>query len=153
VAGAKAWDELLAQFATFGRIAQRIAAATRWRRSERSRRAHLSAESAAASVEILGGLEAAGLPLDALWVTGLALRSLAAFAAAQSARPARMQRERNAPHATAARELAYAEALTAQWARAAPDVVFSFAANVDDHVGRYRSSSRRIRHWPKNRCR
>ena len=37
------------------------------------------------------------------------------------------------PRASAARELAYAGALTAQFARAAPEVVFSYARSADDH--------------------
>ena len=40
--------------------------------------------------------------------------------------PLPWQRERNVPRSTAARELAYATALTAQFARAAPEVVFSY---------------------------
>jgi probable DNA repair protein len=85
-------------------------------------------------VEILGGLEAAGLPFDALWVGGLAAEAWPPAPRPNPLVPLAWQRERNAPHATAARELAYAEALTAQWAHGAPQVVFSFAQNVDDHV-------------------
>jgi exodeoxyribonuclease-5 len=43
------------------------------------------------------------------------------------------QRERNVPRSNAARELAYATALTAQFVRAAPEVVFSHARTDDDH--------------------
>ena len=138
-----AWDELLAQFATLGRIAQRIRASEALAALRALAREHIfQPESAGAPVQILGTLEAAGLPLDALWVTGLASEVWPPSPRPNPLLPLAWQRERNAPHATAARELAYAESLTAQWARGAPDVVFSFAANVDDHV---RSISRLVR--------
>src|SRR5262249_60845028 len=42
-------------------------------------------------------------------------------------------RERNVPYATAARELAFARAITAQFMRAAPSVVMSHALMRDEH--------------------
>ena len=89
-------------------------------------------EVAHAPIQILGLLEAAGQPFDALWVTGLA---------AERGRPAQpnpllpvsWQRERNVPHSSAARELAYAQALTAQLTRAAPAVVVSHAHTAEGH--------------------
>jgi hypothetical protein len=44
-----------------------------------------------------------------------------------------MAAERNVPRSTAARELAYAQALTQEWARGAPEVVFSCAVMAEDH--------------------
>ena len=68
-----AWDELLAEFATLGIVTPRmtrgeavaaLGALARSRCSSRNPRLR--------RVQILGVLEAAGLPLDALWVAGLA---------------------------------------------------------------------------------
>ncbi|HVF34658.1 MAG TPA: PD-(D/E)XK nuclease family protein, partial [Candidatus Saccharimonadia bacterium] len=48
--------------------------------------------------------------------------------------PVRWQRERGVPRSSAARELEFAQRLTAQLSHAAPDVVFSFASRLDEHV-------------------
>src|SRR5439155_11165770 len=73
------------------------------------------------------------LPLDALWVAGLAAERWPPAPRPNPLLPLTWQRERNVPRSTAARELAYAQALTREWARGAPEVVFSFAAIADDH--------------------
>jgi ATP-dependent helicase/nuclease subunit B len=130
-----AWDELLARFATLGAVTRRL--------TSRDAVAALAAlandqvfqpESPPASIEILGALEAAGLPVDALWVAGLAAEVWPPAPRPNPFLPIAWQRERNAPRATAARELAFAQALTVQWAHGAAEVVFSHAANADDHV-------------------
>jgi ATP-dependent helicase/nuclease subunit B len=129
------WDDLLAQFAAFGWVSQRISAADALASLQALAGDHVfQPESAPAPVEILGGLEAAGLPFDALWVGGLAAEAWPPAPRPNPLVPLAWQRERNAPHATAARELAYAQALTAQWAHGASEVIFSVAQNVDDHV-------------------
>jgi probable DNA repair protein len=128
------WDDLLATFATFGWVAQRIAAEEAAPALDALARDRIfQPESPSAPVQILGGLEAAGLSFDALWVADLAAEVWPPAPRPNPLLPLAWQRERNAPHATAARELAYAQALTAQWARGAPDVVFSFARNADEH--------------------
>ncbi|HVN35002.1 MAG TPA: PD-(D/E)XK nuclease family protein [Casimicrobiaceae bacterium] len=128
------WDSLLGEFAGFGMLAPRISAADAVRWLAALADDHVfQPESPAARVQILGGLEAAGLPLDALWITGLAAEAWPRAPRPNPLLPLAWQRERNAPHATAARELAYAQALTAQWAHGAAEVVFSHARNADDH--------------------
>ena len=129
-----AWDDLLAEFAALGFVVPRI------RRAEAvaallalARRRVFQPEAPPASIQILGLLEAAGLPLDALWVAGLAAECWPPAPQPNPLLPLPWQRERNVPRSTAARELAYAQALTLQWARGAPEVVFSYAVTVDDH--------------------
>lgn len=102
--------------------------------------------SAQAPIEILGLLEAAGQPFDALWVTGLGADGWPPVARPNPLLPLRWQREHDLPHASAARELAYARQLTADFARAAPTVVLSFAARVDDHAN---APSVLIAGWPE----
>ncbi len=129
-----AWDELLVEFAALGNVVRRLprgeAVATL---VALARGKVFQPESATASIQILGVLEAAGLSLDALWVAGLAAESWPPAPRPNPLLPLAWQRERNAPRSTAARELAYARALTEQWARGAPEVVFSFAVSADDH--------------------
>jgi hypothetical protein len=115
---------LLAEFATLGSVARRL---------HRGEAVAALVESPPAPIQILGGLEAAGLPLDALWVAGLAAERWPPAPRPNPLLPLAWQRERNVPRSTAARELAYAQALTQEWARAAPEVVFSSAEMADDH--------------------
>ena len=130
-----AWDDLLAQFSTLAPVAQRISR----QESEPALAALASGrlfqpETSPAPIQILGLLEATSLPLDALWVAGLAAECWPPAPQPNPLLPLSWQRERNLPRSTAARELAYAQALTGEWARGAPEVVFSFAQRADDHA-------------------
>ena len=128
------WDDLLNEFATFGVFAQRIATVDALVSLVALADDHVfQPESADAPVQILGGLEAAGIPFDALWVAGLAADAWPQAPRPNPLLPLAWQRERNTPHASAARELEYARALTTQWLHGAPEVVFSHARNADDY--------------------
>ncbi len=129
-----AWDELLTEFAALGFVTPRMSQGDALALlGALARNRMFQPESAPARVQILGQLEAAGLPLDGLWVAGLAADSWPPAPRPNPLLPLPWQRERNVPRSSAARELAYARALTEQWARAAPEVVFSCAAIADDH--------------------
>ena len=92
-------------------------------------------ESAAARIQILGLLEAVGLPFDALWVMGMAADAWPPAPQPNPLLPLPWQRERGVPHADAARELAYARKLTDRLLRGAPGVVLSWPLRVDDRAG------------------
>ena len=128
------WDELLGQFALLGSVAQELRAAEAVTTlAAFAKDAVFQPESRAAPIQILGFLEATGLPLDALWVAGLAADAWPPAPQPNPLLPLAWQRERNVPRSTSARELAYAQALTTQWSAGANEVVFSFAHHVDDH--------------------
>src|SRR5207244_10709923 len=91
-------------------------------------------EGGSAPSQILGVLERTGLAFDALCVAGLTAGRWPAAIKPNPLLPLAWQRQRNVPRATARREREYAEDLTARFARAAPEVVFSSAANHDDHA-------------------
>ena len=129
-----AWNELLAGFVRLTAVAPRMtrdealaaltgAAATQV----------FEAEAPRARIRILGVLEAAGLSFDAVWVAGLSAEAWPRAPEPNPLLPIDWQRSRDVPRATAARELAYARALTARLDASAPAVVFSYAATVDDH--------------------
>ncbi|HEU5281197.1 MAG TPA: PD-(D/E)XK nuclease family protein [Gammaproteobacteria bacterium] len=84
-----------------------------------------------APLQILGVLEAAGLPFDALWVTGLDHLSWPPPAKPNPFIPKALQREKNMPHATALRELAYCQHMMQQFQASAPTVCFSYAKIKD----------------------
>jgi probable DNA repair protein len=85
------------------------------------------AESAAVPIRILGPLEAAGLQFDALWLLGMHDQNWPPPAQPDPLLPVGLQRELGMPHASAARELAFAAALTARLAGAAAEVIASHA--------------------------
>ena len=129
------WDELLAQFALLGSVAPFLRGADAVvALAALAKNTVFQPETPPAPIQILGFLEATGLPLDALWVAGLAAESWPPAPQPNPLLPWSWQRERNVPRSTASRELAYAQALTAQWACGAGEVVFSFAQRVDDHL-------------------
>ncbi len=130
----RAWDEALAEFATLDVVDARMSRAD----ALGALRAQLlrqvfQPETVTAPIQIVGLLEAAGQPFDALWVAGLAAEAWPQPPRPHPLLPVPWQRQRNVPRSTAARELAYATSLTTDFTRAAPEVVFSYPANVDDH--------------------
>jgi len=130
----RAWDRELAEFTTLGAVEPRMSRTD----ALAALRAHLAAlafqpEAPKAPIQIVGLLEAAGQPFDALWVAGLAAETWPPAPEPHPLLPVAWQRLRNVPRSSAARELAYAARLTAEFARAAPEVVFSHPATRDDH--------------------
>jgi probable DNA repair protein len=102
-------------------------------------------ESPPAPVQIMGTLEAAGMPLDASWIVGLSADRWPPPPRPHPLLPLAWQRERGIAGATAASALAHAQALTDQLARGAPRVVASHAVSVDDHRC---LPSALTAHWP-----
>lgn len=79
-------------------------------------------------VQILGHLEAAGLEFDAVWVLGFDDEAWPRPPQPNPLLPLAEQRARGMPRASAERELAFAEAVTARLQACAPRAVFSHAA-------------------------
>ena len=130
----EAWERVLAQFVALGTLSPRF---DRVRAVETLR--NLAAQTVfqpeghLASIEITGVLEASGLAFDALWVAGLSAERWPPAPSPNPLLPIDWQRERDVPRGSARSELAYAQTVTAAFARAAPEVVFSAAQNSDDH--------------------
>ena len=89
-------------------------------------------ESPPAPIQILGLIEAIGLPFDALWVAGMSDAAWPRSPRPHPLLPVRWQRERGVPRSDAAGELAWAREVVAWFRRAAPMVITSHAANGDD---------------------
>ncbi len=103
------------------------------------------AQSPPAAIQILGPLEAAGLSFDALWLLGMQDRHWPPAPHPDPLLPISLQRELSMPHASAARELAFANGLTARLAEAAPLVIASHAQREADRELRV---SPLLRDWP-----
>ena len=135
-AARNAWEELLEEFARIGTVDTRMPAAAALRTLRNLAAGSIfQPESPPAAISIMGMLEAAGMPFDALWVAGLSAQRWPPAPQPNPFLPIGWQRERNVPRSSAARELAYARALTANLAQAAPCVVLSYPATVDGEPG------------------
>ncbi len=129
-----AWNELMAGFVRLTAVAPRMTRDEALAALSDAADAQVfEPEAPRARIRILGVLEAAGLSFDALWVAGLSAEAWPRAPEPNPLLPIDWQRSRDVPRATAARELAYARALTAGLDASAPTVVFSYPATVDDH--------------------
>ncbi len=84
-----------------------------------------------APVQILGLLEAAGLPFDHLWISGMNDFTWPSPPKPNPLIPKQIQRELGMPHSSADRELNYAINLTQQFKAASPILIFSYAKKID----------------------
>lgn len=89
-------------------------------------------ESPDAPIQILGVLESAGLRFDCLWVTGLTDEAWPLDARPNPFIPIALQKKAGIPQASAEASAAFAKALTAEWQRAAAEVVFSHPLKEED---------------------
>jgi len=87
-------------------------------------------------IQILGGLEAAGMDFDAIWLLGMDDQNWPPAPHPDPLLPPQLQRELEMPHASAERELAFAEALTERLAKCATTVVASHARSEADREQR-----------------
>jgi probable DNA repair protein len=129
-----AWTELLTDFVRLTAVAPRLGRDEALRALlDMAQARPFAPEAPGARVRILGVLEAAGLAFDHVWVAGLTAAAWPRAPEPNPLLPIDWQRERDVPRATAARELAYARALTARLDACAAEVVFSYARRLDDH--------------------
>ncbi len=85
-----------------------------------------------ATIQVLGVLEAAGLPFDYLWVAGMDDISWPPQPKPNPFIPKPLQRELQMPHATAERELFFCKNLISQFQQCAKTVIFSHAEKNEE---------------------
>lgn len=85
-----------------------------------------------APIQILGLLEAASIPFDHLWVSGMSDLTWPPQPSPNPFIPKTLQREHHMPHATAERELLYCQTLTKQFIGSADHPIFSYARQIDN---------------------
>lgn len=90
------------------------------------------AKTPTAPIQILGILEAASIPFDYLWVTGMDDVAWPPQPKPNPLIPKALQRDLHMPHATAERELSFCRSMLDQFKHAAPHVIFSHAETADD---------------------
>lgn len=123
------WREVLVEFSRLERVLGRIplsAAVSALR--ELAERTLFQPQSGHARVQVMGQLEAQGLSFDALWVTGIDDERFPAASRPHPFIPQPLQRARGLPHASAERELAYAQTQLDGWRRRSGNLVLSYAS-------------------------
>lgn len=103
------------------------------------------AETRRSPVQILGLLEAAGLPFDQLWIAGLHDQNWPGKPKPNSLLPIRLQVESGLPQSSAEREYAYAQLLMQRLISSSQRVFASHALQDSDQ---HFSPSHMIAHWP-----
>lgn len=86
------------------------------------------------SVQILGLLEASGIPFDYLWVTGMHREAWPPEPSPNPFIPLSIQWSENLPRGSATRELKMAKQFIEQLSKSAPHVVFSYPKTIDDQT-------------------
>ncbi|MFO1305699.1 MAG: PD-(D/E)XK nuclease family protein [Burkholderiales bacterium] len=130
----QAWERLLDAFARVGHVQPRMRASEAIATlRDMARRTRFEASSPRAPIAIVSVNDAAALDFDALWVAGLSAQRWPPAPQPHPMLPVAWQRERGMPGASAARELAFARAVTARLATCAKDVVMSAPAAIEDY--------------------
>lgn len=129
----KDWYDLLQTMATLDRVlpVQSYATAVDYL-MELTVREIFQPESPERQIQLLGLLEAADVPFDALWVMGMDDTVWPPYPKPNPFIPQRLQKKYNMPHATAERELAYCERLTEQLKNGAREVWFSHSLKNEE---------------------
>lgn len=91
-----------------------------------------AAQTGDSPLQILGLLEAAGQPFDALWIMGMDGRNWPPPAQPNPLLPIALQRAQLMPRSSSQRELLLAERLTRRLCQAAPEVMVSFSLRDGD---------------------
>lgn len=85
-----------------------------------------------ASIQVLGILEALGMPFDYLWVTGLYREAWPPDPAPNPLIPLLLQRQYDLPRSSAARELKMARQFTERLSQGGKEVVFSYPSMIEE---------------------
>ncbi len=124
----EAWRDLLARFSGLDAVwpgANYGSAVTRLRRM--AGETLFQPQTPEVPIQVLGVLEAAGMQFDHLWIMGLTDEVWPPPPRPNPLLPAALQRRHAVPHASAERELEFAQRVTARLLTSAPDIVVSHA--------------------------
>jgi ATP-dependent helicase/nuclease subunit B len=130
---ARAWHDVLSQFATLERVLPRLDYGEALDRLRYIARTTLfQPEDEGAPIQIMGLFESSGLRFDHLWVMGLHDEALPGPARPNPFLPIELQRVHGLPHSSPARELEVATMVMGRLVASAPEIVFSYPAKEGD---------------------
>lgn len=127
------WLDLLTEYATFDNVLEPQDYGTALHYFiQLSAKTVFQPQTPDAPVQILGVLEAAGLPFDYIWVMGMDDNHWPPPPRPNPFIPQRLQKTLQMPHATAEREFQYCQQITQQLTQSAKQIIFSHALKNDD---------------------
>ncbi len=127
------WHKLLARFAALGQVTASLTYSEALKQlRQQANNALFQAQSKNEPIQVLGVLEAAGVQFSHCWVMGLHDGVWPPAPAPHPFLPIALQRRLNMPHASAERELAYAEQVSRRLFAAAPEVIVSYPCREGD---------------------
>lgn len=129
----ESWLNLLSELKTLDQVTNPVTYREAWLTLNKlTRKKIFQPKTPTAPVQILGLLEAAALPFDALWLTGMNEMNWPEAAKPHPFIPKELQRELQMPHATAARELTYCQQLLNQFQQCAVTLFYSHAEKTTE---------------------
>ncbi len=129
----QAWHKLLARFAGLSQVTANLTYSEALKQLRQQAGSVLfQAQSRNEPIQVLGVLEAAGVQFSHCWVMGLHDGVWPSAPTPHPFLPIALQRRLNMPHASAERELAYAEQLGRRLFAAAPEVIVSYPRRDGD---------------------
>lgn len=129
------WHEVLTEFASLDRVADRLGFNDALARLKREASATLfQPESPDVPVQVLGALESEDLAFDHLWVMGLSEEAWPSSPRPNPLLPADLQRRRGLPRASAAAALERARSLMESWRTHAGELLYSHPEHEGDII-------------------
>lgn len=130
---ASRWNDLLDEFSQLDLLASKIPINIALEKLHHlASNTVFQAQSPESNIQVLGILEAAGIPFDYVWVTGIDDTTWPPLAKPNPFIPKKIQRELNMPHATAERELQYCRAIMQQLESHSKEINYSYAQLKED---------------------
>jgi len=129
----QAWKKMLSRFASLSQVTTNLTFSQALKQLRQLANATLfQAQSKNEPVQVLGVLEAAGVQFSHCWLMGLHDGVWPPTTSPNPFLPIDLQRRFNMPHASAERELAYAEQVSQRLFAAAPEVIVSYPQREGD---------------------
>ncbi len=129
----ESWLNLLTEFATLDVISQPVTYNQALHRLKKmAANKVFQAKSPQTSIQVLGLLEAAGIPFDYLWIAGMDDISWPPQPKPNPFIPKKLQRDLQMPHATAERELTFCTLLMQQFTQCSKNIIYSHAEKQDE---------------------
>ncbi len=128
----EAWYKALQEFSGLDSLAGRVNFHTALGMLKRCCQNRISQpQTADSGIQVLGPLEAAGLPFDSIWFCGLQGNRWPAPARPNPFIPMALQRKHDMPHSSSEREWNYASTLTDQYRAACDRFIASYSRQLD----------------------
>lgn len=129
------WDRLLVDYERMGRVLGEHTCSEAVTRIHRlAKETPFLPPSPEVSIQVLGVLEAIGIPFDYLWVTGMNREAWPPEPAPNPFIPLSIQRKQDLPRSSADRELKMARRFTERLVVGAKEIIFSYPKTVEDQA-------------------